>query len=49
MNKPIIFSTGYVAPTMEVYATTVEEGFSLSYGELGEAGDGFDINDNGDF
>lgn len=34
---------------MELITVVVERGFEASYGEAGEAGDNFDINDNGEF
>ena len=51
MNKLNYFDAEYVAPEVEVISTVVEHGFSLSngWGEEGEAGDGFDIENNGDF
>lgn len=39
----------YTSPMLEVISVAVERGFEASYGDFGEAGDGFDINDNGDF
>jgi hypothetical protein len=42
----------YTAPEMEIVLAMVENGFFGSYplwGEDGEAGDGFDGNDNGGF
>lgn len=39
----------YSAPTIEIIAMAVEHGFEASYGDYGEAGDSFDINDNGEF
>ena len=39
----------YTSPMLEVISVVVERGFEASYGDFGEAGDGFDINDNGDF
>jgi hypothetical protein len=39
----------YSAPTIEIIAIAVERGFEASYGDYGEAGDNFDINDNGEF
>ena len=49
MNKQFYFSSEYVAPEVEVISAVVEHGFSASFGDFGEAGDGFDIEDNGDF
>ena len=51
MNKQNYFEQEYIAPEVEVISTVVEHGFSLSngWGDEGEAGDGFDVNDNGDF
>ena len=40
---------GYEAPNFDVVLAVVERGFEASYGDFGEAGDGFDINNNGDF
>ena len=40
---------GYEAPNFDVVLTVVERGFEASYGDFGEAGDGYDIDDNGDF
>lgn len=34
---------------MELITVVVERGFEASYGDYGEAGDNFDINDNGEF
>lgn len=34
---------------MELITVVVERGFEASYGNYGEAGDDFDINDNGEF
>jgi hypothetical protein len=42
-------SMEYTAPALEVITTLVEQGFTASFGNEGEAGDGFDINDNGEF
>lgn len=41
----------YQAPALEVLDVTIENGFAASpaFGEYGEAGDGFDVNENGDF
>ena len=39
----------YTSPMLEVISVVVERGFEASYGDFGEAGDGFDINDNGEF
>ena len=39
----------YVTPEVEVISAVVEHGFSASFGDFGEAGSGFDIEDNGDF
>lgn len=41
--------TPYEEPTMEVIIVVLERGFEASYGDYGEAGDEFDINNNGDF
>ena len=41
--------TLYEAPAMELITVVVERGFEASYGDYGEAGDNFDINDNGEF
>jgi hypothetical protein len=41
--------TPYEEPSMEVIIVTLERGFEASYGDYGEAGDEFDINNNGDF
>ena len=41
--------TLYEAPAMELITIVVERGFEASYGDYGEAGDNFDINDNGEF
>ena len=49
MKKNIYFREEYTAPELEVFSTVVEQGFSASFGDFGEAGDGFDIEDNGDF
>ena len=49
MNKQNYFSAEYVAPEVEVISAVVEHGFSASFGDFGESGDGFDIEDNGDF
>lgn len=42
-------SMEYTAPALEVITTLVEQGFTASFGNEGEAGDGFDINGNGEF
>ena len=34
---------------MELITVVVERGFEASFGDYGEAGDNFDINDNGEF
>lgn len=34
---------------MELITIVVERGFEASYGDYGEAGDNFDINENGEF
>lgn len=39
----------YVTPEVEVISAVVEHGFSASFGDFGEAGSGFDIDNNGDF
>lgn len=39
----------YITPEVEILSTVVEQGFSASFGDFGEAGAGFDIDDNGDF
>lgn len=39
----------YVHPDIEIIYISVEYGFSVSYGDSGEAGNSFDIEDNGDF
>lgn len=39
----------YSAPELEVISATVEHGFEGSYGDPGEAGGDYDINDGGDF
>lgn len=47
--RKFITSEEYTAPELEVVSAVVEHGFSASYGDLGEAGDGFSTNDNGEF
>ncbi len=37
----------YIAPEIDINAVSVEAGFTTSYGDEGEAGDYFDVNDNG--
>ena len=50
MKKNLFISAqGYEAPDFDVVLTAVECGFGASYGEPGEAGDGFDTEDNGGF
>ena len=49
MKKQFYFEQEYVAPEVEVISAVVEHGFSASWGEEGYAGDGFDIEENGDF
>lgn len=49
MKTNKLWSEEYTAPTLEVISTTVERGFEASFGDYGEAGDGFDVNNNGDF
>ena len=39
----------YITPEVEILSTVVEQGFSASFGDFGEAGSGFDIDDNGEF
>ena len=39
----------YEAPSIDVTTVEIERGYQASYGDYGEAGDGFDIEDNGDF
>lgn len=39
----------YESPDIEAITIFVEQGFEASYGDYGEAGDNFDINDNGEF
>lgn len=39
----------YINPNVEVVNVDVEWGYGGSYGESGEPGDNFDIEDNGDF
>ena len=39
----------YESPTAEIITIVMEHGFEASYGDYGEAGDSFDINDNGAF
>ena len=39
----------YVAPEIELISVVVEHGFEVSYGDYGEAGGGFNTDDNGDF
>ena len=39
----------YTSPELEIIQTLVEQGFEASWGDYGEAGDDFDVNDNGDF
>ncbi|MBP3547148.1 MAG: hypothetical protein J6J64_00520 [Alistipes sp.] len=39
----------YTAPIAEAYTVDVELGFNASYGDVGEAGEEFDVNDNGIF
>lgn len=38
----------YESPAIEVVSIVVEHGFEASYGDYGNAGDSFDINDNGE-
>lgn len=49
MKTNKLWSEEYTAPTLEVFSTVVERGFEASFGDFGEAGDGFDVNENGDF
>lgn len=50
MKKISIEEVGlYEAPSIEIISTVVERGFSASYGNEGEAGDGFDETDYGVF
>ena len=39
----------YEAPSIEIISAVIERGFEASFGDFGEAGDDFEINDNGDF
>lgn len=49
MTKKMTEVMGYEAPNFDVVLAVVERGFEASYGDYGEAGDGFDTNGNGDF
>jgi predicted transglutaminase-like protease len=49
MTKKMTEVMGYEAPNFDVVLAVVERGFEASYGDYGEAGDGFDTNNNGDF
>lgn len=49
MNRQPLFNSEYVAPEIEIISAVVERGFEASYGDFGEAGDGFDTDDNGIF
>lgn len=49
MKTNKLWSEEYTAPTLEVFSTVVERGFEASFGDFGEAGNGFDVNENGDF
>lgn len=42
-TNPIV-GGGYEAPEIEVITTTVEGGFSLSFGDEGEAGAAYGVN-----
>lgn len=42
-------SMEYTSPELEIIQTVVEQGFEVSWGDYGEAGDDFDENDNGGF
>lgn len=39
----------YITPDIEITCILIEHGFSASYGDNGEAGPYFDIDDNGEF
>ncbi|MBR2429714.1 MAG: hypothetical protein IKB15_07065 [Alistipes sp.] len=39
----------YESPEVEIILTAVEQGFTASYGNEGEAGDGFDGKEWGEF
>lgn len=39
----------YTTPTVEICDVEVEGGYTASFGDVGEAGDDFDTNDNGVF
>lgn len=47
--KKSIYTTKYINPNVEIIYINVEQGYSNSYGEYGEAGSNFDIEKNGDF
>ena len=49
MTKKMTEVMSYEAPNFDVVMAVVERGFEASYGDFVEDGDGFDINDNGDF
>ena len=49
MKFNISTSQDYTAPTVDIVEAVVEQGFTASYGEAGDAGDDFDVNDNGIF
>ena len=49
MTKKMTEVMSYEAPNFDVVVAVVERGFEASYGDFGEAGDGFDVNENGDF
>lgn len=38
-----------MTPAVEVLEMEVEQGFTGSFGETGEPGDDYDVNDNGGF
>lgn len=39
----------YSEPHIEVCEVAIESGYAASYGDTGDAGDEFDVNDNGIF
>ena len=49
MKRENIIYQEYTSPDIVLFITTVEQGFSASFGDYGEAGDEFDTNDNGGF
>lgn len=49
LKKQLTEVRKYEAPSIEIISAVIERGFEASFGDYGEAGDDFDVNDNGEF